>query len=890
MEAAIRWSPHSTPDDRRFLIADVAGNRLRHCRVRSLDKKKVEYAVLAKKDKVSNFTAFDWYRNDESLVVTGDGFGATRIVRLEAEDAAPSDYISTFKIRQERKCNSVAISSQGLIATAYDKARTDPSLNLYDINQHSGSDPVRRLANADAVANVKFFPGQPDLLLAGTVQPKQGAFLRLYDLRDSIQAGSSAFVTRHCHLLSIDPLDENYFASAGPTGDPVVSIWDKRALSRSTSASLSGLPPQNSVLEIRPAIATSPQANIWSVRFSGYRRGCFAVLSSLGQVRCFETARSPPELEPDLHGAVDVEVVWSDAQHRVRRSHELQKPWSGEAKSAQNTTRAIALDFAGPGCLSENACILSIRSNKTLEIITIPFLARAASVNPKHDVARQRCMQGYLLDCEQNKRVLSRANDGALIEMWDTVKRLDDMAKNAGMVHEALDLSYLGVNNVWNGTLGPNPNRVSRLFSRSSKPSTRPEFTNAIHYILYLHSYGAFKGVDSEYRLHRQLSLAICGWRFSERGLRAKCKEMSDAGDHYKAILYAFTHDRKDIAIEILRAASQAGFSENVGLAVVIVGSPLTDEQRALCSWMAEEADNPYLKALLTYFVKNRWQAVMDMQELPLTFRVAIALKYAPDEDLSAFIEQETTAAITSGSVEGVVLTGLTESSMDLFQNYIRRTSDIQTAVLATSFSNPRYVTDPRWDYWRTIYHSKLQSWRAFPQRVRFDATHNRMSKARDGRSLVQPPLNQTTLRCTNCQSNPARRPPQPAKDITDATSDLSIADNESTTSISSTFNMRSPAASAGTICFTCGRPLPRCSLCLMHLGSPDPVGSGKGSGKWKKTDTERDEEKLHKGRQQLVWFCIKCGHGAHASEAREWFQRHRVCMEAGCSCACCRS
>lgn len=116
--------------------------------------------------------------------------------------------------------------------------------------------------------------------------------------------------TRHCHLLSIDPLDENYFASAGPAGEPVVSIWDRRTLSSSSStlSPLSATTRPGSVLEIRDAITTSPQtnANIWSLRYSGFRRGCFAVLSSQGQVRIFDTGRYTPSADSPFSNHVSL--------------------------------------------------------------------------------------------------------------------------------------------------------------------------------------------------------------------------------------------------------------------------------------------------------------------------------------------------------------------------------------------------------------------------------------------------------------------------------------------------------------------------------------------------------------------------------------------------------
>lgn len=149
MEAAIRWSTQSTLDRQTFLIADVAENRLRHCVVTGAEGQKIEYRQIAGKDKVPNYTAFDWNRSNEQFVATGDGFGTTRLVRLDTVDEGSSDYLQTFRIRQERKCNSLSFSGNNLLASAYDKARTDASLNVYDLNGASNAEPLRKLANAD---------------------------------------------------------------------------------------------------------------------------------------------------------------------------------------------------------------------------------------------------------------------------------------------------------------------------------------------------------------------------------------------------------------------------------------------------------------------------------------------------------------------------------------------------------------------------------------------------------------------------------------------------------------------------------------------------------------------------------------------------------------------
>lgn len=181
MEAAIRWSPHSTRDNPRFLIIDVAGNRLRLCQIDSFSKSKVNYRQICIRDKLPNYTAFDWSKKDPTLVAIGSASGEAIIVTLDPEKP-DTDYLHTFSIRHQRKCNSIAFSENNLLATGLDRVRNDVCLNIYDLNDSrvTGKDePYKKLASSEAISSIKFFAKQPDTLIAGVSRQ----YLRIYDLR-----------------------------------------------------------------------------------------------------------------------------------------------------------------------------------------------------------------------------------------------------------------------------------------------------------------------------------------------------------------------------------------------------------------------------------------------------------------------------------------------------------------------------------------------------------------------------------------------------------------------------------------------------------------------------------------------------------------------------------
>ena len=182
MDAAVRWSPHSSQHKPRFLIIDVAANRLRYCEssaVKDHDFRNnpiLPYKTLSVRDKLSNFTAFDWSKTEESLVAIGSASGEATLLNIDP-DKPP--LIHSFPIRHQRKCNSVAFSSEDLLATGLDRVRNDHCMNIYDFTSSTTSEPYRKFASSEAITSIKFFTAQPQTLIAGVLRQ----CLRLYDLR-----------------------------------------------------------------------------------------------------------------------------------------------------------------------------------------------------------------------------------------------------------------------------------------------------------------------------------------------------------------------------------------------------------------------------------------------------------------------------------------------------------------------------------------------------------------------------------------------------------------------------------------------------------------------------------------------------------------------------------
>lgn len=473
-------------------------------------------------------------------------------------------------------------------------------------------------------------------------------------------------------------------------------------------------------------------------------------------------------------------------------------------------------------------------------------------------VQAERCRRGYLFDCTKNMEIV--AGNWQLERLWEIVNRFREQAANGGMSHGGLDFSYIGVAGLWAEEIGPSPHR--KLTPSPARVDDAIEGLNSAKDI------PAFVGERTTFPEHRQLCLAVCGWKFTTDSLEAECQELIERGLFYQAIVQAVLHDYKHIALNLLRTLIRERTITNIGLGPLLASDTINEEQREMSRWMAADTKDPALKALLTFLDTGDWRNVMETDYLHLGYRLALGLKYLNDTELSRFIKSETAKAVKTGDLEGILLTGLSEPSMELFQTYITRSNDLQTAVLATAVTNPLYVDDVRWEMWKETYFLQMQVWRCFIPRTKFTVKHNRMARTRDGKSLFDPPPAQITLRCLHCQGSLARN---------DSSYITGHAPQATYGPPSNAVRVSGPPAHAGTVCPNCGRHMPRCGLCQMWLGTPNPSTPG----------GMRELSKLDDVLAKMISFCKLCTHGFHADHARMWFEKHAVCPVPDCWCTC---
>ncbi|KAH7070523.1 WD40-repeat-containing domain protein [Paraphoma chrysanthemicola] len=968
MEAAIRWSPHSTQSNPRFLIIDVAGNRLRLCQIDNFAKNKVSYRQICIRDKLPNYTAFDWSKKDASVVGIGSASGEAVIVTLDP-DKPDNELLHAFPIRHQRKCNSIAFSSKNLLATGLDRVRNDVCLNIYDLNDSrvtNKDEPYKKLASSEAISSIKFFSGQPDTLVAGVSRQ----YIRIYDLRDSSSSGIAQFQTRQVHNIAIDPMDENYFLSAGTSGDPTVTVWDQRFVKqRGTSGDATNT---GAVLEFKPIVDNTQTASIWSLRYSGTKRGTFGVLANTGELKIIELAQHTHHLNQTAK--TPSSPAWSSPYY-TKVSHHLRYPWYDRDHRQLEKERVVAYDFMTTGNPLEGQCALALLPNREVEVLKVPppapkinvsaldeifrdrhciakptarhgtiaedltyvqntafgekhgldqelgnslsgsmsklslsnsqrSLPLLSAIHPSHEMhedlmnlgypdvkiplsdylavlqaAKRRAQEGYSLSCDKNKSIVS--NDPWLADAWTLVDRMDAHAADDGMVGNGLDLKYLGVNAIWANELTMYDERLIDPDAKTSQEM----FSDAVKEIVEVMELPPFEGANTQYPQNRQLCLSLCGWSLDKAGVKKVSDQLVNEGDIYKAIVLAFFQGYKDIALTLLRSTLQQKKlpQEDVGLAAIVAcaspSSGVSADQREACGWMADMTTDPYLKSLLTYFITGSWTSVVNMTQLSLSDRVAIATKYLPDTQLTHFLSTTTSAAISSGSISGLLLTGLTTRALDLLTVYIAaHPAGIQDAVLLLSRACPLYVQDPRWTLWKDIYLEQMQVWRAFLERTRYVKEHNKASVTREGKSVNKPSQPSLTLRCLNCQQNLAlRKDPRSTKQRLVPTPSTHRHSSATAQGMGGGQQRGKHMTSSPALsCPNCSTPLPRCGICMLWLGSPDPSKPGAAA-----SLASEDLE------ARLMVFCMSCSHGFHGHHARDWFARHAMCPVPDCGCMC---
>ncbi|KAI5959965.1 hypothetical protein CANMA_004065 [Candida margitis] len=496
--------------------------------------------------------------------------------------------------------------------------------------------------------------------------------------------------------------------------------------------------------------------------------------------------------------------------------------------------------------------------------------SNSININDICVVIRRRASMGYGVLPDKNIEILEKLdpndNQLALRHVWKWLSLAKKSLDKGTMVSEGIDLGYQGVQGIWNGVDALNDQ--NRVISARDKIN-EAWFTQAVKSII------ASKGKkiiginipeDSEKKAQRKLCLIVSGWYLTENEFEDKLQQLISLGMVSKAAGWAVFHGNVAKAIEILSNSKK----ERLRLmATAIAGylaykntntnSPWKDQ----CRKMASELDDPYLRAIFAFIADDDWWDVLDEHSLPLRERIGVAIRFLPDRDLSVYLNRIGDTVVQRGELEGLILTGIAPRGIDLLQSYVDRTSDVQTAALLSAFACPRYFADNRVRHWIDCYRTLLNSWRMYSVRAKLDVSRTKLSKAFDGEKKIKAVPKQVYLQCNRCNKNISKG-----------------YNNKNSQNLMKQFSK--PGGKKSDLlnaCPHCGAPLPRCSICLLSLGSE--IASDHNNA------TTSINEEIDNKFKNWFSFCLSCNHCYHAHHAEEWFSTHSICPVPDCGCQC---
>ena len=199
-------------------------------------------------------------------------------------------------------------------------------------------------------------------------------------------------------------------------------------------------------------------------------------------------------------------------------------------------------------------------------------------------------------------------------------------------------------------------------------------------------------------------------------------------------------------------------------LAALSIGNGTKNaDLRETCERLVIRLHDPYLRALLTHLTAgDDWTEVLQEESLPARERLAIALQFLSDKELSSYVRRTAERCVADGDIEGLLFTGLTPVGMDLLQTYLDTSGDVQSVALLAAL-NPARAHDARTERWLDAYRDLLDQWRLFHYRCQLDIDRGRiLSEAMEHGEVAPykwtPP--QISLRCNYC--NKPLTPPWP--------------------------------------------------------------------------------------------------------------------------------
>uniref|UniRef100_A0A8C4SMB3 Missing oocyte, meiosis regulator, homolog (Drosophila) n=1 Tax=Erpetoichthys calabaricus TaxID=27687 RepID=A0A8C4SMB3_ERPCA len=834
----ILWSPHHVD---RYVICD---SELSLYRIES-----VGTTLLAINSDTPYMKCVAWYPKPEPecLLAVGQANGRVVLTSLgQSHNSKCKDLMGKeFVPKHARQCNTLAWNpvESNWLAAGLDKHRADFSVLIWDISSKftletsvtaekirlSAGDtdsnlvvtkPLYELGQNDACLSLCWLPRDQKLLLAGMHRN-----LAIFDLRNTSQ---KMFVnTKAIQGVTVDPHFHDRVASFF---EGQVAIWDLRKFEK-------------------PVLTLTEQPKpLTKVAWCPTRTGLLATLTRDSNViRLYDMQHTPTPIGDETEPTIIERSVQPCENYLASFA------WhpSSQNRMVVVTPNRSMVDFTVFERISfawSSTTSLMWACGRHLYECT----EEAGVSSTEKDIStkmRDRALSRYGHDTEQvwKNHLLAGGDDSQLKSLWYTLHYILYMyvlQKPLGNKHPIV---YSGIKNIVKSGSGSTEN--ARCWNGSELKADVIRYHNE----------------------ERCLALQLCGWIKKGPEIHVEpflqCLEQEGEWERAAAIALFNLDIRRSIEILHKGATSEKG---DLNLSVVAMAlSGYTDEKnslwREMCSTLRLQLKNPYLSVMFAFLTSERgsYDAVLYEGRVAVRDRVAFACMFLSDSQLPRYIDKLTIEMKDAGNLEGILLTGLTKDGVDLMESYVDRTGDVQTASFCMlKGSTGEVVKDPRVQCWIENYRNLLDAWRFWHKRAEFDIHRSKLDPS-------SKPLAQVFVSCNFC-----------GKSISYSCSAMPHQGR----GFSQYGVTGSPTKSKVTSCPGCRKPLPRCALCLMNMGTP--ISSCPGTAKSdEKVDLSKDK-KLAEFNNWFTW-CHNCRHGGHAGHMLSWFRDHTECPVSACNCKC---
>ncbi|XP_053676082.1 GATOR complex protein MIOS [Anopheles nili] len=735
-----------------------------------------------------------------------------------------------FTPRISRACTCIAWSElePNLLAMGHDRNRSDNCITIWDTergvpNQSSIVSMVGLSETAHSVCWDKTFP---QVLIAGMSHK----YIKMMDFRQNPPITTMAN-TRTVNGVCVAP-NGRYLASYV---ENIINLWDLRSLEKPISqiqmqksiSQLSWCPTRSSVLSTLQR--DSPLINLIDLHWPGSEMDG-------GEPHSVKRFVSPFQTTANTLTTSRVPSMAYLSWHPYELERMLALSSVGNICDYRIPQRVAVSWDNNNNLFGNNGNELRQFATPTRSSTPTDSLNQWNIDNSEEDIAetmQNRALKNYglMADLQRNGDLVEK-NDG-LQSVWRMLGHMVKEDNKQGLKE------ILGVNSALEGP----------PMSPSEPVNTKwIDFSMCSGLVVY----------RSEQRDTAQL---LCGWTFErekEASFTAFLEELCTKREYTRAALLACFHFRVRLAIDILgRGADQASDPSSLLRVAAIALSGFSAERSELwrkqCGAARTQIDDPHLRCMFSFLAheKEGFETVTNETQISLSDRMAFACNFLSDVKLAEYTKGMLANCIETGDLNGLLLTGATNDGISLLQSHLDRTEDVQTvALIAARFLTSELLANFRVQYWIATYRDMLDVWGLWEQRSQLDITLGSIrSPPRSSRSVF--------LLCNFCGKN------------------VSIALQEDA-------RMRGNATTMHKLssCPHCRKPLPRCALCLLHMGTTMGAISQsqaiQGQIGWQSKPFSK-------------WFswCQTCRHGGHTEHLTEWFNQNTECPVTSCNCKC---